>query len=170
MAVLDIDSTYVKINFDECAVQGVNVFVVYETYASKSDRDKEKERVIDINKFIENLWDKYAECNEILNNTDGKSDNELVDIGKKQENYFSQIQSFGQCYKIENNSETSVFAKYISDDELNELGFNEVWISDPIVSCGVVKYNAGIYRNEVISKEFYYNRLKECMNKAVLDC
>ena len=49
------------------------------------------------------------------------------------------------------------------------MGFNEEWITDPILLDGGAEVYAGEYNGESITHEFFYERLKAVMGETV-DC
>lgn len=56
------------------------------------------------------------------------------------------------------------------EKQLEELGFDPAWVTDPIKLSGKAEVCVGDYNDEHIDHEFYYNRLKAAMPGDIADC
>ena len=190
MAIIENETKmYYKINFDECAIKGLQVMVNFSIYHSKSDRDKEKMRLEPITRFAEqlrgkaqSLYEKFVGKIEEQNIADVANENGVIDKVRYPELYALQEQStfyndFVQ-FLYENfvvfedgpseNKPTFDYDAHLQ--ELIEMGFQQVWLEDPILFNSSGTINCGVYQNEPITPEFFYNRLKERMSENIQNC
>lgn len=188
MAILEKETNnYFKIEFDECMVKGSDVYVMYSTYLTSADRDKEKERRPKLSAFLNNVQQRITELNEELLSAAaemGKTPEELVgadgmipdaypDLKAKQEELLalSDIPTavYDRFYVRGDEQHTEI--KYsVSKEVLTGYGFEETWITDPIRLNVQAVVHCGEYYGETINQEFYYNRLKQRMSENIIDC
>jgi hypothetical protein len=190
MAVLEIETNhYYKINFDRCAIRGLKVFVNYSTYQSIEDRDKEKEREGKFAAFFQNIranaQSKYDELiaevesqglvpEEIIEDENGLIDKvnypELRAMQDKlNELEHLEIEIGERLFKFFN---TEIDVLVITEDmeqDLEALGFEMEWITNPIKFNGGGEVFAGDYNGEEITHELFYERLKAVMGDTE-DC
>lgn len=190
MAILEIQTNnYYKINFDSCCVRGRKVFVNFSNYASENERQKEKDRGEKVAEFFvalrqslqkqyEGLFQKISELqlqpDDVRSSTeDNKIDRErfpelreLQDKMNALEPYENIIVNGLYCY-----GEDAVAPEIPIDilSELEKLGFDKSWISDPIKITNGAEIYVGEYGDEPITQEFYYSRLKSVMGETQ-DC
>ncbi|MGI6593541.1 MAG: hypothetical protein ACOX24_00410 [Christensenellales bacterium] len=190
MAVLEIETNhYYKINFDRCAVRGLKVFVNYSTYQSIEDRDKEKEREEKFATFFQNIREhnqsKYneliamIEAQELVPEQIVEDDNGLIDRDnypalRAKQDKLNKLEHLGieigeRLFEYTNTERDELIISENTQQELESLGFDLVWITDPIKLNGGGEVYAGDYGGEPITHEFFYNRLKTVMGDTE-DC
>lgn len=190
MAVLEIETNhYYKINFDRCAIKGLKVFVNYSTYQSIEDRDKEKEREEKFATFFQNArvhtQNKYSELvvaveeqglrpENIVEDENGLIDKESFPDLRALQDKINELEHFmveiGERLSEYTNTERDelIISENIQQ-ELESLGFELEWITDPIKLNGGGEVFAGDYSGEPITYEFFYERLKTVMGETE-DC
>ncbi|MDI9486831.1 MAG: hypothetical protein QM214_02830 [Bacillota bacterium] len=191
MAILEkATNHYYKINYDRCAVRGLKVFVNFSVYNSTEEREKEKERQGKWTEFFQrlrgNLQSQYdalikAIDAEGLTSEQVLSESEegMIDSTKYAElrtmqNNLLSLEPFEQeigdrLFKDRYDEKESLI---ITDDvkkELKALGFDEEWVISPVLLDGGGEVYTGDYRDEPITYEFFYERLKSVMGETV-DC
>lgn len=191
MAILEHETNnYYKIEFNDCMIKGRDVIVNFSVYKSPQDREKEKARQPFITEFVSRLQQEatslYSEIftgigalgrspTDILSETeDNKIDRErfpeLRAIQDKMNGMEDIMRSFFErCYKY-GDRETELMEYIIPKQELEDYGFNEIWITDPVYLTNKAEIYCGEYEGEEITHEFYYNRLKTVMNENIEDC
>lgn len=188
MAIIENEtSNYYKINFDKCSIKGRSVFVNFSVYKGSYERDKEKEREGKVAKFFLELRQyidtKYKlllgeigerKPEDLLSEIDGKIDKDNFPRLRAMQDVVSDLLQLEQAlgnsmYKYEAQDNALEIPENILL-QLNELGFNKSWVSEPIyISSGAEVY-CGEYNDEHIDMQFYYDRLKTVMSENILDC
>ena len=180
---------YYKINYDLCAVRDLKVFVNFSVYQSTAERDKEKERegkwADFFQKLRQYLHTQYTELltaidteglntDALLTDEDGKIDAEnyptlrvLQDRMNTLEPYEKAIGERLFCFGESVNSPLNIPSEDLS--ELSILGFEEEWITSPVMLDGGGEVLAGDYDGEPMTYEFFYERLKTVMGETE-DC
>lgn len=190
MAVLEIETNhYYKINFDRCAIRGLKVFVNYSTYQSIEDRDKEKEREEKFAAFFQNIranaQSKYdeliaeVESQELVPEAIIGDESGLIDKDnypelramqdKLNELEYLEVEIGERLFEFSNTERDELVIADDTQGELGNLGFELEWITDPIKLSGGGEVFAGDYSGELITHEFFYNRLKAVMGDTE-DC
>ena len=178
MAILDTDGTYVKINYENCGVVGGKVYVEYSTYQNELERQKEKTRHAGWLAFQHRCAEK---CGELYRlglerwdpQTRSKEEIEADPQFLKDRNAYCRWTEFLSGF------EESVFklfdeAPSVAPEELMQellaMGFDPIWMSDPVRMNGKVVVCCGDYdmmSGNVLSREFFYDRLKSRMSESV---
>ncbi len=190
MAVLEKETNhYYKINFDRCAVRGLKVFVNYSTYQSIEDRDKEKEREEKFATFFQsiraNAQSKYDELiaevesqelvpEEIIEEESGLIDKDNYPELRAMQDKLNELEHLGieigeRLFEYTNTERDELTISENMQQELENLGFELEWITDPIKLNGGGEVYAGDYNGEEITYEFFYERLKAVMGDTE-DC
>ena len=181
MAILDIDKSYIKIDYTHSGVIGGLIQVSFATYISQAERDKEKQREEKISQFLNNIYTSISELqNDAYNNWGQLSQEEIEKIKltdvfiqweNKITNYQNTYSTFGEyAYKVV--GEKPNYKLFLTEKELETLGFDLIWFTDPVIHNGFTTINCGEYDNinrPELNLEFFYNKLKEYMNPEVLD-
>lgn len=190
MAVLEIETNhYYKINFDRCAIRGLKVFVNYSTYQSTEDRDKEKEREEKFATFFQNIRaNAQSKYDELIAEVESQAlvpeeiiedDNGLIDKvnylelramqDKLNELEHLEIEIGERLFKFSNTEIDDLVITEDMQQDLEALGFEMEWITDPIKFNGGGEVYAGEYDGEPITHELFYERLKTVMGDTE-DC
>ena len=181
---------YYKINFDLCAVRGLKVFVNFSVYKSTEQREKEKERQGKWTEFFqrlrENLQSQYDALIKAID-TKGltpeqvlsESEEGMIDSAKHSElrimqNKLLNLEPFEQeigdrLFKYSDDEKKTLIIPAKIKNELEGLGFEEEWIASPVLLDGGGEVYTGDYRDEPITYEFFYERLKSVMGETE-DC
>lgn len=191
MAVREIaTNNYFKINFDSCAVRGLKVFVNFSAYQSTDEREKEKERVPKWAEFFqklrENLHTQYSGLlaaiaaagltpEQVLSQTEeNKIDAEIYPALRAAQDKMNDLEPYEKSigaglFRYEENENQPLVIPGEVSSELAALGFDEAWVTDPIVLNGGAEVYTGDYNGEPITHEFFYERLKSVMGETE-DC
>jgi hypothetical protein len=189
MAVLEKETNqYYKINFDNCSVKGLTVFVNFSAYLDTGEREKEKERIEKWAKFFRRLREILQEKQNGLfaaieatgltpeqvvsateeNKIDGARYPDLRELQERWNALEPYEKWLGDSlYRF---GEAELPCIEMSDGiaaQLAELGFESEWITDPVRITAGAEVNVGDYKGEPISHEFYYERLKSVMGETV---
>ena len=188
MAVLEkATNNYFKIDFDNCSVRGLKVFVKFFAYADAAEREKEKAREGKIAEFFRKLRENLQTQRDNLfmqieaagftpeqvlspaeeNKIDAAKFPALRELQERWNALEPYERRIGDSLYRYGNSEPPCFeASEEIMQQLTELGFEEEWITDPIHITAGAEVCAGDYGGEPISQEFYYGRLKTVMGET----
>lgn len=191
MAVLEkATNHYYKINFDRCAVRGLKVYVNYNIYDSLQERDKEKDReahwAVFFQKLRENIENRHRDImlaleeknltpEEVLSENeedkiDGVNFPELIAMQEDMNLLETLEKEIGErlFVFIDKEQQELVIPDHLMI-VLISLGFQNEWISSPILLKGGGEVYCGKYNNEKITYELFYGRLKGVMGDTE-DC
>lgn len=188
MAIIENGTNnYYKINFDKCSIKGRAVFVNFSVYNDNNEREKEKTREDKVAKFFLELRQyidtKYKlllgeigerKPEELLSDSDGKIDIDNFPLLRAMQDEVNELLQIEQAlgnsmYKYDEQS-SAIKIPQNKLLQLNELGFNKSWVTEPVyISSGAEVY-CGEYNDEHIDMQFYYDRLKTVMGENILDC
>lgn len=189
MAILELDTNnYYKIDFEECMIKGNSVIVAFSNYATTKDREKEKTRRPLFTAFINNMQEKiggiYDELifaskelglePEQMTDENGNIDKEnYPELRLKQDEMNaleSMIESIYDKFYKRGNQKFQPIEYSVNKETLENYGYDESWVTDPICLNLSAQIYCGEYKGEEINYEFYYNRLKTHMNENIKDC
>jgi hypothetical protein len=190
MAILmNETNNYYKIEFDECKIMGLSVYVVFSVYQTAEDREKEKVRRPLLTDFLTKVQQRITALNDgLLAKVEemGVQPQDITDENgmilaeqypemRARQDELIKLQSIPQSvYENSYRYGDAVPAPLeytISKEELVEkYGYDEVWTTDPIILSQKAEIYCGEYKGEEISMEFYYERLKAVMVGETEDC
>jgi hypothetical protein len=189
MAILENEtSNYYKILFDECKIEGMSVMVAFEAYKSAAEREKEKQREGLWALFFDKVEVKIGELyNGLINRVQSEGLNPLEILSQTEENKIDGLrfpelrQKQEELHGLEQAADSVRDAFYIYAYEspraisgsvtqrLTPYGFDEAWVSDPVVLASKAEVYCGEYEGEPLTNEFYYNKLKKKMSLNITD-
>jgi len=191
MALLEkATNNYYKIEFDKCAIRGLKVYVNFSVYKSAAERDKEKERECKWAEFFrklrESLHNQYSgllaqieaqglKPEQVLSATEeGKIDAEKYPVLRIAQDKMNALEPFElgigeRLYRYGDNEKSALVIPSELLDELITLGFDDAWITDPVLLDGGAEVCTGEYHGEPITHELFYERLKAVMGETE-DC
>jgi len=191
MAVREIATkNYYKINFDNCAVKGLKVFVNLSVYLDTAEREKEKERTPKWAEFFQKLSanlqgqrdNLFAQIDAAGLTVDGvlskteenKIDGALYPDLRELQERWNALEPFEHLLgnSLFRYGDAELPCIEISEkigEQLAALGFEEAWILDPVRITAGAEVCTGDYKGEQICHSFYYDRLKTVMGETE-DC
>ncbi|MCL2797175.1 MAG: hypothetical protein FWD58_03880 [Firmicutes bacterium] len=189
MAILEkATKNYYKIEFDICAVRGLKVFVNFTAYKSVDEREKEKQRegkwAEFFRKLRESIQTKYdtllAEVealgvnpNSVVDGHGFINENRFPELRKKQDELAAlaplELGVGERLFKYGDNEKPALVIPHEAGEQLSALGFDDEWITDPVLLDGGAEVNTGDYAGEPITYGLFYERLKSVMGETV-DC
>jgi hypothetical protein len=190
MAILmNETNNYYKIEFDTCKIMGLSVYVTVSVYQTPEDREKEKVRRPLLSGFLTKLQQRITALNDGLlakvaemgvQPQDITDENGMIladtypEMRAQQDELIAlqampqQIYDNAYRYGV---STPAPIEYFISNETLvADYGFDETWVTDPIMLSQQAEVYCGEYDGEAITMEFYYNRLKTVMVGATEDC
>lgn len=185
MAILEIETGhYYRVLFDECMIKGNMVYVTAETYATATDRDKEKKKLPLLGKFVDKVRVKQYEIQKKIEDEIEKLNVDPMTIEKDEDGRISkekhpEIRNLQDELMLLNRAMDAACTtrhgvkrkeEINSNATLKKCGFRKEWIQRPIKKLGRIQINVGAYNGEKLTHEFFYNRLKKYMNENIQDC
>lgn len=190
MAILmNETNNYYKIEFDECKIMGLSVYVAFSIYQTADDREKEKVRRPLLTEFLTKVQQRITALNDGLlakveemgvHPQDITDENGMIladqypEMRAQQEELIS-LQAIPQsvyenAYRYGDAVPAPLEYTVAKAELIDKYGFDEVWVNDPIMLSTKAEVYCGEYGGEAITMEFYYNRLKAVMVGATEDC
>ncbi len=181
-------NNYYKVEFDECKIMGLSVYVVFSVYCSPDEREKEKlmrpryieffnKAQAEINRNYQALLDgvsKTGKTAEEIVDEDGLVLAEYAELRKLQDrvnNLNQTLMSIDQhLYKYGEGQLPEVEFIVPSAELTGEFGFDEQWTNSPVALSKKAEIYCGEYDGEAISHEFYYDRFKGVLVGTQVDC
>lgn len=156
MAVYENNTqNYIKVDESKSFVQNKMIFVAHTVYATLQDRQHEKDRRIDFERFDINakqMIDSLSSQNQVERA-------ELINWAVNQ---------------VKNNRYLTASTKEVAFTEdihslLVACGYDEQWLVSPIQILSTKIVNCGRYNGETITREFLYQKLKNKMSRDIQD-
>ena len=191
MALREIETNnYYRIDFDNCAVRGLKVFVRFGAYKGAAEREKERARegkwAEFFQKLRENLSAQYNALlaaveaagltpEQVLSQTEeNKIDAEKYPALRTMQDELNALEPFEigigeRLYRYGDHEKPMLTIPSEVGEQLAALGFDEDWIVSPILLDGGAEVNTGAYNGEPITHELFYERLKAVMGDTE-DC
>lgn len=159
MAILEKGTNnYFKVNPEQSFVQNNMLFVNFTVYGSEIDRINEKQRLEEFNAFD-------ANCKRLLE--EWSVNEQYADLCKdfsqaaetiKDKRYINGIPAFSDCELSEE------IARLLTD-----CGYRSEWIDQPIHIVSKRIVNCGIWKEEPLTSQYVYDKLKAKMSRDILD-
>lgn len=190
MAILmEETQNYYKIEFEECKVMGLSVYVTYSVYKTTQDRENEKIRRSLLSAFITKVQQRITELNDGLlaavselgvEPSDIVDENGMIiaesypELRAQQNELISLLnipqQVYDNSYRYGDGIPAALEYTVSKEVLAEEYGFDENWVTDPIMLSAKAEVYCGEYEGEAISQEMYYTRLKTRLVGEHADC